>query len=128
MTFTLGFNVDSIVSTRTTIMTLVFITCYHTTMSLLIFENLFCFPAKKNIPCVLFCLKLFYLHDFQACKCHLNYCSPITVFSCHMIFSTGCAVCVRCEMFWDVGGWRCGMFRMWDVQGMGCSGWAMSGM
>ena len=41
-------------------------------------------------------------------------------------------------MFWDVGGWRCGMFGMWDVQdgqcrgcemlGMGCCGSGMSGM
>ena len=44
-----------------------------------------------------------------------------------MIFSTGCAGCLRCEMFWDVGGWRCGMFGMWDVQDGQCRGCEMLG-
>ena len=64
----LGFNVDNVVSIRTTVMALALIAYYHTTTTLLTFKNLFCLPAKKLIPCVLFCLKLLYLHDFQACK------------------------------------------------------------
>ena len=68
MAFMFGLNVDKIVSTRTAIMTVVFITCYHTTMALLIFQNLFCLPSKKVMPCVLFCLRFLYSHDFQACK------------------------------------------------------------
>ena len=38
MTFSFCFNVDNIVSTKTTVMTLVFITCYYTIMTLHIFE------------------------------------------------------------------------------------------
>ena len=102
MAFIFGFNVDNIGSTRKTVMTLVYITCYHTTMELLMFQNLFCSPTKKVIPCALFCLKLLYFHDFQACQFHLNYCNPITVFSCHMMFLTGCR-----------------MFRMWNTRDVG---------
>ena len=51
MTFMLFFNVDNIVSTSTTVTTLVSITCYHTTIALLIFENLFCLLEKKVILC-----------------------------------------------------------------------------
>ena len=111
MIFMFGFNFDNIVSTRATVITLVFITCYHTTVALFIFENFFCLPVKKIIPCVPFCFKLLYFYDFQTCKYHLNYCSPITVFSCHMMFLTAC-----------------GVFGMWDIQDVGCSGCGMSGM
>ena len=130
-----------------TVMALVYITCYHTTRALFIFENIFCLPERKVITRVLLYLKLLNLYDFRACKFHLNYCSPITVFSCHM-FLTGCGM-FRTQDVWDVGRWgcrmfgmwdvrdvkcsRCGMFRMWDVgmwdvRDMGCSGWGMFGM
>ena len=138
MTFMFGFNFDNIVSTRTTVMTLVFITCYHTTMALLNFENLFCLPAKKVIPCVPFCFKRLYLHDIQACKYHLNYCSPITVFSCHMMFPKACGMFGMLNVgdvgysgsgmlgdVGDVGCLRYGMFRMWDVRDVGCLGCGM---
>ena len=81
MTFLFGFNVDNIVSTRTTVIALVFIAYYHTTIALLIFEKSFCLPSKNVIPFVPFCLKLIYFHEFQAFKYHLHYCSRITVFS-----------------------------------------------
>ena len=127
-----GFNFDNIVSTRATVITLVFITCYHTTVALFIFENLFCLPVKKIIPCVPFCFKLLYFYDFQTCKYHLNYCSPITVFSCHMMFLTACR-CLGCEIFkmWDVrdvGCLGCGMLRMCDIRVVGCSGCGVFGM
>ena len=127
-----GFNFDSIVSTRATVITLVFITCYHTTVALFIFENLFCLPVKKIIPCVPFCFKLLYFYDFQTCKYHLNYCSPITVFSCHMMFLTACR-CLGCEIFkmwdvWDVECCGCAIFGSWDVQDVACLGCGISGM
>ena len=65
-----------------------------------------------------------YLHDVQACKYQLNYCSPITVFSCHMIILARCGCrdigCLRCKTLgmWDVSDVRCsgyGMLEMWDV-------------
>ena len=132
MTFMFGFNVNNIVSTRTTVMTLVFITYYNTTRSLLIFENLFCLPAKKVITCVLFCFKLLYLYDFQPCKYHLNYCTTIIVFSCDMMFLTGCAM-FRMWDIWDVGCWDCAMFGVWDIEnwdvwGVGRLAWGMFGV
>ena len=39
MTFVFNVNVDNIFSTRITAITVTFITCYHTAMTLLIFEN-----------------------------------------------------------------------------------------
>ena len=98
---------------------------------------------KKTIPCALFCLKLLYFYVFQACQFHLNYCSPITVFSCHMMFLTGCGMfrmwnawevgCLGCEMpgkrdFRDMKCSRCGMWgmwRVWDVWDVECSGCEM---
>ena len=80
MVFMFRFNVDKIISTRTTVVTLGYITCHHATMALLIFDNLFCSPTKMVIPCALFSLKLLYFHDFQAYKFHLNYCIHVTVF------------------------------------------------
>ena len=41
-----GFSVDNIISASTTVMKLVSLRCYHATMALLIFENLFCLPSK----------------------------------------------------------------------------------
>ena len=70
-------------------MTLVYMTCYHTTMALLIFENLFCLTAAKVVSFVLFCLKLLYLHNFQVCKFHLNYWSPLTIFFMSYNLSNG---------------------------------------
>ena len=100
------------VSTRATLKTIVLITRYHATIVLLIFENLFCLPAKNVISCVIFYLKLLCLHEFQACKYHLKHCNLITVFSCHMMFLTGCGM----VGMWDVWNVGCGMFAgMWDV-------------
>ena len=48
-------------------------------MILLISENLFSLPAN-NIISFVFCLKLPYMHDLQACKNQLKYCNPITDF------------------------------------------------
>ena len=114
-----GFNVDNIFSTRTTVKALVFITCYHTTMALFIFEHLFCLPAKKIIPFVPFCLKLLYLYDFQACKYYLNYCSGGMLgcgrFRMWDVRDVECSRCSECGVFgmWDV--W-CRMFAgIWDV-------------
>ena len=76
------------------------------------------------ISCVIIYLRLLYLHDVQACKYQLNYCSPITVFSCHMIILACCGCrdigCLRCKTLgmWDVSDVRCsgyGMLEMWDV-------------
>ena len=47
----LGFNVDNYFGSRTAVKTLAFITCYHTTMTLFIFENLFCLPTKDYFKC-----------------------------------------------------------------------------
>ena len=49
MTFVFGFNVDNIVSTRTTVVTLVFIKCHHTTMALH-FWTCILFTSKKSYP------------------------------------------------------------------------------
>ena len=105
--------------------------------------------SKKVIPCVLFCLELLYLHDFQARKYYLNYCSPITVFPCYLIFLMSDVQdfgCLRCRTLgmWNVWDARClgcvicdaqnvgclgwGMFKMWDVRDGGCSGCGMFGM
>ena len=133
-----GFNFDNTVSTRTTVITLVFITCYHTTVALFIFEYLFCLPAKKLIPYVLFSFKLLYLHDFQTWKYHLNYCSLITVFFVShdvpdSLWGVRDVRCSRCGMsgMWnvaDVGCSGCGMFEICSVQDVGCSGCGMFGM
>ena len=45
-----GFNVDILLVPQETVMTLVFIICFHATMALLTFENLFCLPLKNVIP------------------------------------------------------------------------------
>ena len=100
----------NIVSTRTTVMTLVFITCY-----LLPWYYLF---LNKLISCIPF-FNLLYLHELQAFKYHLNYRSHITVFSCHMMFLTASRMFVMGDV-WNVGCLRCGMFRMWNVCNVGC--------
>ena len=131
MTFMFSFDADNIANTRTNVIALVFKAYSHTSMALLIFENSFCLPSQKVILFVLFSLKPIYFHELQDFKHHLNYCSPITVFSSHM-FLTGCGMfeiwCVRdvkssrCGMSgtWDVRNLGCGMFGMWDVGDVGC--------
>ena len=131
MTFMFSFDADNIANTRTNVIALVFIAYSHTTMALLNFENSFCLPSQNVILFVLFSLKPIYFHELQDFKHHLNYCSPITVFSSHM-FLTGCGMfeiwCVwdvessRCGMSgtWEVGNLGCGMFGMWDVGDVGC--------
>ena len=109
--FYVRFNVYNFVSAR--------IVSFHTTMALFILLT-----SKKVIPCVLFCLELLYLHDFQARKYYLNYCSPITVFPCYLIFLMGCLM-FRISDVWDVGRWECEMFGMRDVWDVWCSRYAM---
>ena len=118
-----GFDFDNIVDTRTTVMTLVFITCCHTPMALLVFENLFCLPGKKVI-CVLFCLKILYLHLLSDLQIPPQLVQPYYSFFTSYDVSDG---------LWDVqdvGCLGCRTFRTWDAgdvrrRNVGCLGCGM---
>ena len=125
MTFMFSFDADNIANTRTNVIALVFKAYSHTSMALLIFENSFCLPSQKVILFVLFSLKPIYFHELQDFKHHLNYCSPITVFSSHVFdwfWNVRDLVCFGCRIFemwhvWDVGREK---FGVWDVWNVGC--------
>ena len=98
--------------------------CYRCTI---IFENLFCSLAQKIIPCIIFCVKVIYSHESQGHKYQFNNFSPITVFSCHMMFMVNYGI-LRMKDFSDVDFFGCGMLGLWDVGDMGCWGCGMFGM
>ena len=118
MTFRFGFNVD-ILSVLEQLQRHLFwqhaimLPWYHFFLKIYFF-----YQQKKVISCVIICLRLLYLHDVQACKYQLNYCSPITVFSCHMII----LACCGCR---DIGCLRCKTLGMWDVSDVQCSAYGM---
>ena len=98
--------------------------CYRCTI---IFENLFCSQAQKIIPCIIFCAKLIYSHESQCHKYQFNNFSPITVFSCHIMFMVNYGI-LRMKDFSDVNFFGCGMLGLWDVGDMGCWGCGIFGM
>ena len=90
------------------------------------------FTSKKGYPMCSFVFETSLFHDFQACRFHINYCSPITVFSCHMMFLKSCGM-FRMWNTWDLGDVevqdvecsRLGIMRKWDVRDVGYLGCGM---
>ena len=83
-------------------MTLIFRTCYHTTMVLLIFENIFCLQEKKTLfHVLLFYLKLLIIcMTFRLANTSLD--NVIPVYSCYVsdgMWDIQDVGCLRCVMF-----------------------------
>ena len=127
MTFMFRFNVGNIVSTRTTVMAIVFITCCHTTMTIPIFENVFCLRGKKIIRCVFFfvsnifiCMTFRLANNIQSLWSYYSFFMPYVVYD--GLWDAQVVRCLRCGM-WDVRDMGCleyGMFRMWNVWDVRC--------
>ena len=103
-------------------MTLVFTTCYHATVVLIVFEKLFLLPGK-GILCVIFSLKLLYLHDFQTFRQ-----IPASLLQFYYNVFMPYDVSDVLQYVQDEGCLKCKTFKTCNIWHMECLGCGMFGM